>query len=199
MPARDERDRSRRHLDPAELGLRFDRAVLRDDQQLAVGIDEDAASMHLLRAIEMDRDAFEIGRVAVGQHRHQAVDEIRACGRSAGGFQRSRLGASGAFPSRARTASRRHSGERPMVRGRPHPVQPAASVLVPRRGEGASRKLLGVEAEGRPLRGIAPLRKRAFDGFAFEMAAKAGHIAERVGHSARVSRSALQTQTGAAP
>src|SRR6185503_294166 len=63
-----------------------------------------------------------------------------------------------------------------MVRRRPHPVQPRAAVLVPGRGEGAARQLLGVKAEGGPLRRVAALGQRAFHCLAFEMAAEAGQV-----------------------
>ena len=65
-----------------------------------------------------------------------------------------------------------------MVRGRPQAVQPAAAIFVPRRGEGAARQLLGIEAEGGPLRAVAALGQRALDRFAFEMAAEAGEIGQ---------------------
>jgi hypothetical protein len=38
--------------------------------------------------------------------------------------------------------------------------------------------LFGVQAEGRPLRAVPALRECALDSFAFEMAAKAAHVAE---------------------
>ena len=53
------------------------------------------------------------------------------------------------------------------------------SVLVTRGGKGASRQLFGVKAEGGTLRAVAALRKRAVDGLAREMAAKAGHVISR--------------------
>ena len=65
-----------------------------------------------------------------------------------------------------------------MIRGRAKPVQPASPVFVTRRGEGGARKLLCVEAERRSLRAVSPLGKRPLDRLAFEMAAKAAHVAE---------------------
>src|SRR5436305_9448822 len=86
-----------------------------------------------------------------------------------------------------------------MIRGRPHPVQPRAAVLVPRRGERGSGKLLGIEPEGRTLRRIATLGERAADGLAFEMAAEPGHVAQAIIHAPRVNGSAAHNQTGAVP
>ena len=114
------------------------RARLRDDQQLAVGVDEDAPLHRPAGAVKMDRDAFEIGRLAVGEHRHHAVDEVRAV-RQVG----RRVPAQAVGRERlidrcpARTRARLRSGERPVIGRRPHPVQPGAAVLVPRRGEGS--------------------------------------------------------------
>src|SRR5215217_3594004 len=68
----------------------------------------------------------------------------------------------------------------PMVGGWPHPIKPAAPILVARRGEGAARQLLGVEAEGRPLRAVAPFRQRARDRLRFELAAESGQILKLV-------------------
>ena len=42
-PARDQRDRPGRDVEPAKLGAESERALLRDDQQFAVGVDEHAA------------------------------------------------------------------------------------------------------------------------------------------------------------
>ena len=48
--ARDQRDRARRDIQPAELGHDPQRALLRNDQQLAVGVDEHAAAPSILPA-----------------------------------------------------------------------------------------------------------------------------------------------------
>ena len=101
-------------------------------------------------------------------------------GRSAGGSQRSRFGASGSLDRAGREQRRALvAHERPMIGGRPHPVEPGAPVLVTRRGEAAARQLLGVEPERRPLRRVAALGQRPGNRFGFEMSAETGEIAER--------------------
>ena len=78
---------------------------------------------------------------------------------------------------------------RPVVGGRPHPVQPAAAIVVARGGKRAARQLLGIESERRALRAVAPYGKRARDRLAFEVAAKAGQIVERLsGHGCALVR-----------
>src|SRR5688500_2731523 len=55
-------------------------------------------------------------------------------------------------------------------------VEPGAAILSARRGEGGAGQLLGIEAESRLLRRVAPLRKRAGHGLGGEMIAEAGHV-----------------------
>ena len=111
----------------------------------------------------MDRDAFEVGRIAVGQHRHHAVDEIaarradRPAGPSAGDW-------AAAAASTVPGANKRRAVialERAVVGGRAQPIEPAAPVFVARRGKGAARQLFGIKAEGGPLRAVAALGQRA--------------------------------------
>ena len=74
--ARDQRDLARRHVDPSEFGRQLQDSQLRNDEQLAVGIDEHAPLHRLACAKLMDRNALEIGRIAIGQHGHHAVYEV---------------------------------------------------------------------------------------------------------------------------
>jgi len=67
-----------------------------------------------------------------------------------------------------------------VVGGRPHAVEPAAPVVVARRGERAARQLLGVEAEGRALRAVSADGQRAIDRLGFEVTAEARQVAHRV-------------------
>ncbi len=182
--ARHKRGRTGGDLEDSELGDDAQGAGLRNDQQLAVGIGEDAPFHRAAGAIEVDRDAFEIGRVAVGEHRHHAVDEI-----AAGGKIGRRIPAQAVGRERILHRAGREqrcafvAGERPVIRGRPQPIEPAAAVFVARRGERASGQLLGIESERRLLRGVATLRQSAVDGLAFEMPGEAGHVAQRFRHA----------------
>ena len=122
-------------------------------------------------------------------------------GRSAGGSQRRRLGASGSLTVPGREQRRSlvaHEGS--VIGGRPHPVQPAAPVLVPRRGEGAARQLLGIKAEGGPLRRVAALRQRALRPPRFRNGRRTRSCSAAHRSCARaLLLQRAQTQTGAAP
>ena len=74
-----------------------------------------------------------------------------------------------------------------MIGGRAEAVQPAAAVLVARRGERRPGHLLSIQSEGRTLRAIAPVWKRVLDSLRFEMAAEAAQVAEIISlHGAAV-------------
>ena len=179
--ARHERDVARADFQPPEFGPKLDRALLRDDQQLAVGVDEDTAFHAALRPVEVHRAAFEILRHARAQHGDEPVDEILALRQVGRRVPAQAIGSEWRVRGR-RTEERRAviSVERTMVGGRPHPVEPASAILVSWRGEGGPRQLLGVEAECGPLRAVAAPRERPFDRLAFEMAAEAAHVLQCV-------------------
>ncbi len=127
----------------------------------------------------MDRDALEIGRIAIGEHGDHAVYEVgssRQIGR--------RIPAQAVRCQRLLDRTRSEQlctfvpSERPMIGGRTQAVQPAAAIFVARGGERGSRKLLGIQTERRSLRAIAPIRKRALDSLRFEMATEAAQVAE---------------------
>ena len=69
----------------------------------------------------------------------------------------------------------------------PQTIEPAAQVVVARRGEGRSRKLLGIEAQQRALRRVAADRQSALDGLGGEVVGEAGLIGGRVGSRHMVS------------
>jgi hypothetical protein len=109
----------------------------------------------------MNRNPLQIGRVAVGEHRHHSVDEVLAI--------RKILGRVPAKTIRRKRIRDRPGGEqlrafvtdeRRVVRGWPHPVQPAAPVLVPGHRESRARQLFGVKAECGLLRRVAALGER---------------------------------------
>jgi len=176
---RHKRDVARPGLDPSKLRLDLDRAFLRDDQKLSVRIGEDPVLHALLRAVEVHRHAFEIRRIPVGEHGHHPVDEIGALGQVRWRIPAETIGSEGLLhrPGSEQLCTL-VTDKRTMVRTRTKTVKPAPPVLVPRRRERGAGKLLGIKAEGRPLRAVAPFRKRAFDGLGFEVAAKAAHVAE---------------------
>ena len=178
-PARDQRDPTRGDLDPAQLGQQLEPAVLRHDQQFAVGIDEhpvgrssDWRRRDASRRLRLGRvagDAQVVSRRRIGRRR-----AARPAGPSAGGWAPAALNA----PART-VAARRHSAERAVVGGRPQAIQPGAAVLVPRRGEGGARQLLGIEPERRSLRGVAALGQGAGDRLGGDMPTETGRVGGR--------------------
>ena len=94
-------------LETTKLGLKLERALLRNDDQLAVGIDEHAP-FHALawRGRRAPRNALEIRRPRELEHGHEPVDEVRPLGKICGGSQRRRFGASGSPKVPGATASR---------------------------------------------------------------------------------------------
>ena len=202
--ARNEGDRTRRHFHPAEFRGDPEGAVLRNDQKLAVGIDEHASRHGLGCAVKMHRDALEVGRIAVREHRHHSVDEVGVAGEIVRRVPAKAVGRERLIDgSRSEQMRRRVTREGPVIGRWPHAVKPAPAVLMARRGEGTSRQLLGIEAEGRPLRRVAAVGKRILDGFTFEMAAQAGHVTQRIGHARRLVRPRFKNKRarpqGAAP
>ena len=181
--ARDQRDLAGRDLHAAEFGQQREAALLRHEQQLAIGVHEHPRFHVAVGGINVQRDALQVGRIAVGQHRRHAVDQVGA-GRGVGdriptqsvGGERRVDGAGGeALRSCVARVGR-------VLGGWPHPVQPTALVLVTRRGEGAARELFGVEAEGGPLRRVAADGKGAGDGLGRMVVAEAGEVGG-VGHN----------------
>src|ERR1700689_4727574 len=60
-------------------------------------------------------------------------------------------------------------------------IQPRASVGNSRRGEGRTRKLLGIQSERTALRGVAALRQRPRQRLAGEFVAEAAHVSSGFG------------------
>ena len=157
--ARDQGDLARADRQPPQLGAEVEPALLGDQQQLAVAVEEIAVRHVGIGAVDVDGDALEARRVAVRQHRDEAVDEVGP-----------RFGHGERIPAQAIGRQRRlvgpgaNSGAPAIAfvgrvrRARPQPVEPGPAVLGARRGEGGAGELLGIEAEGRPLRRVAALR-----------------------------------------
>jgi hypothetical protein len=182
--AGDHHDLARRDVEAAELGDQMQVALLRHDQQLAVGVLEHPVDHRAVGQVEVRGHAGLGGHVAVAADRDQAVDEVGRLGRD---LQR--------IPAQA-VGRRRGGVERaalqlvlgvgrigPVAGAGPQAVEPAAAVLVARRGEGRARQLLGIEPERRRLRRVLAHRQRAGHGLAGEVVAEAGLVLERVGHA----------------
>ena len=156
--------------------------LLRHDQQLAVGVVEEAAAHRPVRGVDVDRAAGAAGGIAVARHRHQAVDEIDRFG---GARQRQRVPAQ--LVGRRRHAAERtddprlvDQAKRLVHRRRPDPVRPRPPVGAPRRRECRARQLLGVQAVRRALRRVAADRQRAGQRLGGELVGEAGHVGEAV-------------------
>ena len=179
--ARDDGDFAGRDGEAAEFGVQRQPAQLRNDQQLAVGVPEDA--LHAaVGAIDMDCNTVAGGGVAVRQQRYQSGDEI---GWRVGDRQwvpaqpvRGRIGVCA-----GRCAAQRSAVD-PSVGGvigrRANAVEPASPCLMAWDGEWCAGQLLGVEAKRRPLRRILPDRQGAWDGFGGMFAGEAGEVGQIV-------------------
>ena len=151
--ARHQRNLARRHHHSAQLGQQLDSSALRHEQQLAIGTGKGPRRHVGGGGINMHRDALHRPRVAIGDHRRHAVDQV-------GRRHRHRPGRPAQTIGRQRLVDRlRCEFGRSLVAAiggmacaRPQPVQPAAPIFVPRRGECRSRQLLGIQPERRLLR-----------------------------------------------
>ncbi|PAV93097.1 hypothetical protein WR25_09979 [Diploscapter pachys] len=139
----DERDLAGRDVETTEFGQQLQPAGLGHEQQLAVGIHEDTGAHVGIGGVDVHRDAFEVRRMPVGEHRRHAVDQVGARRRlrdrvpaQAIGCERRVVGAGG----EALRAVVARVGR--VLRGRAHAVQPRAAILVARRGEGGAAELL---------------------------------------------------------
>ncbi len=112
--ARNHRDLLRLDIEYAELGRDAQPALLRHDQQLAVGVVEEAALHRAVGGVDMDAAAGLRRRAAVAGHREQAIDEIRRRASAAGsGSQRNWFGDVGVSSKRLWKCGMRARLERP--------------------------------------------------------------------------------------
>ena len=153
-------------------------AVLRHDQQLAVGVVEEAPLHRAVGGVEMDRRAGLRMRVAVAGHRHQAVDEVgRRRPASAAGSSAAGSACVGTSPKSLTMRPAPIALERRVHRRRADAVEPRAPVVGARRGERGAAQLLGVEAVRAALRRVAADRQRAGQRLGRELVAEAGLVA----------------------
>ena len=73
-----------------------------------------------------------------------------------------------------------------MIGRRPHSIEPAPPVLVPRHGECGARELLGIEPVGGALGRISSLRQRTLDRLGCEVSTEPRHVPKRVAHARRL-------------
>ena len=148
--ARDHRDLLRLDLDHAQLGQQAQRAQLRHDQQLAVGVVEVAADHIAVGGVQVNDTGMRVGRAVAthctGPRRSPSAAQAAAADSSAAGSARPAVRRNHSAAATART------GELAMGHRRADPVQPAAAVAATRRGEGGAGQLFGVQAVGHLLR-----------------------------------------------
>ena len=162
----------------AKFGREQQAAELRDDQQFAVRVPEDALH-RTVGAIDVDADAVAIGTLGVGADRGEAGEEV---GGLVGDGQRVPAQTVRVRVGEARGGRAAVDAAVGMVRGRgADAVEPGAPGLAAGDGEGGGGELLGVEAERRALRRVAAGGQRAGDGLGREFVAEAGEQAGREG------------------
>ena len=175
--ARHHGDLERRDVEHAELGGQSQPSLLRHDEQLAVGVVEEAlaASIGWRRTSGCrSRCADRASRCRPGwraRRRSRSAPGGWAAGSSAGGWARRRLVEAAAEVPGVDLA------EAAVHRRRPDAVQPAAPVGVARRGEGGAGELLRIQPVGAALRGVAPLRQRSRQRLGGEVVAEAALVA----------------------
>ncbi len=176
-PARDHRDLQGLQGQDTHLGDQPQPALLGDDQQLAVGVEEDPIGHRTVGEIEVGRQPRAFGRRSRAGQGDQALDEVlrrigdrwripaQAVGRRLGLLEGARA-----------EQVLRDPFERRMIGRRTDAVEPGTAVLGPGRGEGGSRQALGIEAQGRALGRVLADGQGAWNGFAGELVAVAREI-----------------------
>jgi hypothetical protein len=167
-------------FDDAQFGRDVQPALLRHDQQFAVGIVEVAPLHRPVRRIDVNTDAGLRGRTAIARHGEQAVDEIGRCDR-----QRQRVPAQLVRRYRhlieiiveSSTLQRR---ERIVHRRRLDPVEPAAPVEVARRSKSRAGNLLRIQAVRDALRRVLADRQRTGKRLGREFVGEARLVVERL-------------------
>src|SRR5690606_21404348 len=178
--ARQKGDLARREIDQAQFRAEAQAAELRDHQQLAVRVVEVVALHRAGDVIEVGGAADQVGDVAAGTKGAHARDKgelllWRGIGVPTQGEGRCFGIAAG---RRAAPKGQLHRLHLPEVQYRgPQPVEPATPVEMAGRGEGGTGKLLGIEAIGAALWRVPAEGQSAFQSFALELVAEAGHVA----------------------
>ena len=166
----------------AELGEEAQRALLRHDQHLAVGVVEVVVLHRLGGEIDVRRHAGLRVDVAGRRHGAHAREEGEL-------LLRHRHRPPAQLPDRAVVLAERMAPSSRGQRRLPEPlrvlhrgadaVEPGALVGAARRGEGRARELLGIEPVGRALRRVLADGQRARQRLRLEVVAEARHVAGR--------------------
>ncbi len=178
--ARNDGDLARRHLEPAELRQDVQRALLRHDEELAVGIVEKAVRHRAVGRVEVDREPRHRLGAAVACHGHHAVDEIGGRIRHRQRIPAQLVGRRGHVVEAARDAMAVRETERLVHDAGADAVGPGAPVRMARRRERGAGDLLGIQAVRDALRRILAHGKRAFACLGRELVAEARLIPEVV-------------------
>ena len=171
-----DRDFLRLDLQHAKFGRNAQTALLRDYQQLGVGVVEEAALHRTVRGVDVDAAPTLRGGAAVAGDREQPVDEIGRRVR-----QRERIPAQLVRGNRhlvaavveARSIKR---FERAVDGRRTDPVQPTAPINMPRRGKRGAGQLFSVKAVRDALRRILAAWQSAGQRFGRKFVAETGLI-----------------------
>src|SRR4249919_669462 len=165
---RDQRDLLRFDVQHAEFGFDVQATLLRHDQELRIGVVEEAIHHVAVGRIQVDAHAVLPRGGSVAGHREEAFDEVRL-------RRRDRQRAPAQLVRRHRTTAEIvvearlfKCLERTMHRRRPHPIQPAAPILAARRGERRAAHLLGIQPVRHALRRVAADGQGPCDSFGGE-------------------------------
>jgi hypothetical protein len=150
---------------------------LRDDQQFAVGVVEEAPLHRRVGGIQVDADAVLSRRRTVAGDGVEAIDEIDRSVRQWQWIPAQLVGGDRPRVEVVVEACLVEQRKRPMHRRRADPVQPAAAVFPARRGERSAAQLFRIQAMGHALRGVLALRQCPRDRLGGELVAEAGLVA----------------------
>ena len=177
--ARDDGDLARFDVDDPELGPETEVALLRDEQHLAVGIVEVLVLHRAGDEVHVGAHAGLRARVAGGRDRPDALDEGELL---VGDGDRVPTHGSDRHIDFSRGRGPPETCVRlleppPVGHGRADAIEPRTFIRRPRRGEGRTAELLGIEAIGAFLGRVAPHGQCARQRLGFEPIAESGHVA----------------------
>ncbi len=198
-PARDQRHMPRGRAQRPELGVQQQPAALGDDQQFAVRVAEDPVGHGRVGGVQMHGHPAALPRVAVAAQRPEPRQEVGAPGvllvlparRARGRFgQRTPAQPVGIglrlVEGRAPQAAVVRADEAGVRRRGADAVEPRAAVVRPGLGERAAAQLLRVQAQRRPLGGVASEGQCARLGLAAVLVAEPGLVGQLPGRAARL-------------
>ncbi len=177
--ARDDGDLARLDVDDAELGPQPQLALLRDEQQLAVGVVEVFVLHGAGDQVDMRGHAGLRSGIARCRDGAQALEEGQpvAWKRDRVPAHRRRWHLDLRARRRAPQSSIRLAEPPPVLDRGPDAVEPAPLIAGPGRCEGRTAELLGIQSVGAALGRVAPHRQRTGQGLGLEAVPEAGEIA----------------------